>query len=273
VTAHAPARPSRLVLLGHPVSHSLSPRFQNAALRHLGIPIEYTAVDVPPEGLVAALDVVVRDAAAGNVTIPHKEAVLARCDRVAPLARRVGAVNTFWVDEDGALAGDNTDVGGFRALLDATVPPGREVARVAVLGAGGAAAAVLAALEERSLPVTLHNRTAARAHALRVRFPTIIRVARSAREAVREADLVVNATSIGLHDDRHPVEVEAIPASAIVIDLVYRRGETPWVRAARARGLRAADGLAMLVEQGALAFERWLGAPAPREVMRAALVG
>lgn len=263
--------PGRLVLLGHPVSHSLSPVFQNAALRHLGIPLLYEARDVPPEELTAALDTLIAERAAGNVTLPHKERVAARCERLTPVARRVGAVNTFWVSRDGALWGDNTDVGGFLALLAATLPPGRAPRRVAVLGAGGAAAAVLAAIEERAVPVTLHNRTGARASALQTRFPTVIHVARSAREAVHEADLVVNASSVGLRGDALPVELGALEPDAVVLDLVYRPGGTAWVRAARERGHVAADGLGMLLEQGALAFERWLGVPAPRDVMRAAV--
>src|SRR5688572_13087235 len=101
-------RPSRLVLLGHPVGHSLSPRIQNAALRSAGIPLEYVAVDVPPRALDATLDDVIATGAAGNATIPHKESVAGRAS-LTPLARRVGAVNTFWV-EDRALHGDNTDV-------------------------------------------------------------------------------------------------------------------------------------------------------------------
>ncbi|HEU4565582.1 MAG TPA: shikimate dehydrogenase [Gemmatimonadaceae bacterium] len=264
--------PGRLVLLGHPVAHSLSPVFQNAALRHLGIPLRYEALDVPPEELTAALDTLIAERAAGNVTLPHKERVAARCERLTAVARRVGAVNTFWVADDGALWGDNTDVGGFRRLLADTLPRERVPRRVAVLGAGGAAAAVLAALEEGAVPVTLYNRTAARASALQTRFPTVIHLARSAREAVHEADLVVNASSVGLRDDAVPVAIELLDDDAVVLDLVYRPGGTAWVRAARARGHIAADGLGMLLEQGALAFERWLGVPAPREVMRAAAV-
>src|SRR5687767_387011 len=109
------SRPSRLVLLGHPVGHSLSPRIQNAALRSAGIPLEYTALDVRPESLDTALDDVIATRTAGNVTIPHKEAVAARAS-LTDLAQRVGAVNTFWV-EDGTLRGHNTDVHGFDASV------------------------------------------------------------------------------------------------------------------------------------------------------------
>jgi shikimate dehydrogenase len=259
------------VLLGHPVAHSLSPAFQNAALRHLGVPLAFEAWDVLPADLVGTLDALAGERGAGNATLPHKEAVAARCDRLTTMARRVGAVNTFWVDEDGALVGDNTDVGGFRRLLEATLPEGRSPRRLALLGAGGAAAAVLAAVEPLAIPVTLYNRTARRASALQTRFPAVVHIAGSAREAVHEADVVVNATSVGLRDHRHPAPLDALADGAAVLDLVYRRGGTAWVRAARDRGHRASDGLPMLLEQGALAFERWFGVEAPRAVMWAAV--
>jgi shikimate dehydrogenase len=264
--------PRRLVLLGHPVAHSLSPVLQNAALRRVGIPLTYQAWDVMPDDLVPTLDELVREAGAGNVTLPYKEVVARRCDRLTPWARCVGAANTFWVDPDGALVGDNTDVGGFRRLLADTLPRGRAgPQRLALLGAGGAAAAVLAAVERLAVPVTLHNRTVVRAEGLRGRFPGVVRVSVSAEEAVQAADVVVNATSVGLHDDGCPVAVSALADCAVVLDLVYRRGDTAWVRAARAAGHVAADGLGMLLEQGALAFERWFGIPAPRAVMAGAI--
>jgi shikimate dehydrogenase len=267
-------RPSRLVLLGHPVRHSLSPTFQNAALRHAGIPARYEALDVPPAELHGCVRALIAEGAAGNVTVPHKEAVAALCSSRTPLAERAGAVNTFWV-ERGALIGDNTDVAGFaslaRQLLGGDGPP-RDLT-VAVLGAGGAAAAVLTAIEcWPNCTTILYNRTPARRDRLARRFAAIVRgTADDPMRAVAECALVVNATSVGLADDALPVPVEAIPSTAAVLDLVYRPGETAWVRAARARGLRAADGVGMLVEQGAAAFERWFGVPAPREVMWRAL--
>src|SRR5687768_10754929 len=157
-------RPTRLVLLGHPVGHSLSPRIQNAALRSAGIPLEYVAQDVMPESLPAALDDIVATRAAGNVTIPHKEAVAARAS-LTTLARRVGAVNTFWV-EDGVLHGHNTDVHGFDATVRALLGgPPRGI--VVVLGAGGAAAAVLAAVDGwHAAAALVHGRTSFRADML-----------------------------------------------------------------------------------------------------------
>ncbi|MGQ0712345.1 MAG: shikimate dehydrogenase [Gemmatimonadaceae bacterium] len=264
--------PGRLVLVGHPVAHSLSPALQNAALRYARLPITYEAIDVTPDALDDTIARLVAVRAGGNVTIPHKEAFARRCARVDAIAERVGAVNTFRVANDGQLEGANTDVGGFDALAReaGALRPG---ARVAVLGAGGASAAVLAALERWSgARVSLFNRSPARAAALAARFPIVERVATTAVEAVREASVVVNSTSLGLHgDDELPVPVNALHEGAAVLDLVYRPGETAWVRAARSRGHHAVDGFCMLLEQGALGFEWWLGIAAPRDVMRAAL--
>ena len=259
------ARPSRLVLLGHPVGHSLSPRIQNAALRSAGIPLEYVALVVAPHALSAVLDEIVATNAAGNVTIPHKEAVAARAS-LTPIARRTGAVNTFWV-EDGVLCGHNTDVHGFdasvRALLG--IPP-RGV--VVLLGAGGAAAAVLAAVEGwHAASVLVHARNAVRVETLCARFAAFARPTTSLRDALPTAELVVNATPIGMRDDAHPAPLELVAPGAAVVDLVYRPGGTAWSRAAAARGHRSCDGLPMLIEQGAAAFEQWFGVRADRAAM------
>ncbi|MDF2775441.1 MAG: Shikimate dehydrogenase [Geminicoccaceae bacterium] len=262
--------PGRLVLLGHPVAHSLSPTFQNAALRSAGLPLRYEAVDVPPAGLSETLTGLVAERAAGNVTVPHKEQVAARCDRLTPLATRVGAVNTFWI-EDGVLAGDNTDVGGFLRLLATTAPDVDRARPVVVLGAGGAAAAVLAALEAAGFrDVAVHARTAFRAVTLCERF-TRAWVLDDPEPLLRDAALLVNATPVGLDGNDAPIDVNRLAADAVVLDLIPRRGETPLVRAARAHGHRAADGLEMLLAQGALSFERWFGITPDWGAMRASV--
>lgn len=264
-------RPERLVLLGHPVSHSLSPVFQNAALIAAGIPLVYEALDVTRGELRPALRHLKAANGAGNVTIPHKVAVHDLCDSLTDLAARAGAVNTFWF-ESNKLHGDNTDVGGFDAAARALLGGETADARVVVLGAGGAAAAVLAAIEEWSeARATIVARHAERATALAKRFRDVARVGKSVERAVRSATLIVNATPVGQHDEDQPLDVALIPQSAAMLDLVYRRGGTPWVRAARAAGIRAADGLPMLLEQGALAFQRWFGKPPDREAMRLSL--
>ncbi len=264
--------PGHLVLVGHPVSHSLSPALQNAALRHLGLPIVYEAIDVHPAALDDAVRRLMMARAAGNVTVPYKMAMASRCARLDAIAERAGAVNTFRVGEDGALEGTNTDVGGFDALAREAGAL-RADTRVAVLGSGGAAAAVLTALECWSgATVSLFNRSAERAATLASRFAIVDDIATTPAKAVKDAAVVVNATSLGLRStDDYPVAIDDLPIGAAVLDLVYRPGETAWVRAARARGHRAADGFCMLLEQGALAFEWWFGIGAPRDVMREAL--
>ena len=265
------AIPSRLVLLGHPVAHSLSPLFQNAALRSAGIPVVYSAVDVDADSLPGTVRTLVAEGAGGNVTIPHKERFADLCAECTETARRVGAVNTFWVD-DGRLVGDNTDVGGFESAVVTLLGRRPTDLRIALLGAGGVALAVLAAASQwPGSRVLCYNRARHRAVALARRWPDIVRAATTTRELLADVDLVVNATPVGATDDAHPVAVHDIPARAAVLDLAYRPGGTSWVRAARALGLSAMDGLHMLVEQGALAFERWFHRPAPRaEMFRAA---
>jgi shikimate dehydrogenase len=192
---------------------------------------------------------------------------------LTPLAERTQAVNTFWIDDQRKLVGDNTDVGGFDALARHVLGVLPNAARIALLGAGGAAAAVCAATERWSgASVAVWGRTVERSRALATRFPHVT-VASSAQAALAHADIVVNATPVGMAigGDAVPVPVDAIPEHAAVLDLVYRRAETPFVRAASARRLRAADGLVMLIEQGALAFERWFGVTPDRELMRRAL--
>lgn len=268
-------QPGRLVLLGHPVSHSLSPIFQNAALAAAGIDLRYETMDVAPEELGGALSLLAAERAAGNVTIPHKQRVREACASVTPLAERVGATNVFWTGDDGRLTGDNTDVGGFDAAVRALLGDAPRDITVGVLGAGGAAAAVLAAVEQwPGCDAHVYNRTPERAELLCARFGSFARAVDDAG-VVGGAQLVVNATSVGLHDVRgaspFPLDPAFIAPESAVVDLVYRAGETAWVRAARARGHRACDGLPMVVEQGALAFERWFGVTPDRAAMWSAV--
>ncbi|MEK0431461.1 MAG: hypothetical protein RL139_1265, partial [Gemmatimonadota bacterium] len=237
-----------------------------------GIAMAYEALDVPTEawpGTLAALRAV---GAAGNVTVPHKALMFGACARHTEAARRAGAVNTFWT-EDGTFIGDNTDVAGFQAAAESLLGDSLRGAHVALLGSGGAAAAVCVAVEAAGGRVTLHGRSAERAADLATRFPSTVRLAPTALAAAGDADLVVNATPLGLEAaDPLPVALDAVRPSAALLDLVYRRaGTTSWIAAALAEGRRAADGRDMLLEQGAAAFVRWFGIPPNREVMRAAL--
>ena len=260
------AAPTRLVLLGHPVSHSISPKFQNAALAAAGLDMRYEAMDVVPPMLGRMLALVRAEGIAGNVTIPHKQQVAEACDVLTPVAQRAGAVNTFWMDQDRRM-GDNTDVGGFARAASQMLGDTPRDLTVGVIGAGGAAAAVLATIESwTNCRALVLNRTVERADKLCTRFRSIAHRIDDARQ-LAAAQLVVNATSVGLTDDAMPVALDALSPDAALIDLIYRPGETAWVRTGRNRGHRALDGLPMLIEQGALSFERWFGIQPDREAM------
>jgi shikimate dehydrogenase len=264
-------RPARLVLLGSPVNNSLSPVFQRAALDAAGIELSYDALDVKPEELPGVLRALRSANAAGNVTRPHKTAVHDACDALTPIATRVGAVNTFWIEAH-RLHGDNTDVEGFDVAARTLMRNETSAVEVVLLGSGGAASAVLAAVERWLHPeVAIVSRNRERAEKLAERYADVARVETDARRATERASLIVNATPVGQYDDLHPLDVRAIPSGAAVMDLVYRRGETSWIRAARAKGNPAQDGLLMLLEQGALSFKRWFGTEPDREAMRRSL--
>ncbi len=264
--------PGRLVLLGHPVAHSLSPRFQNAALRAAAFPLTYEALDVEPHALAVTTAQLAAIGGAGNVTVPHKLAFAPLCAERTPLAERVGAVNTFWTRADGGLVGDNTDVGGVQAAVEQLLGASPHRTRVTVLGAGGAAAAVCAAAERWSGgPMRCWSRRPAQARALSQRFDGTIEPVADLVDAVRGAALVINATTIGMTTDDLPVPFELLAPGTSLLDLVYRRGGTAWVRTGGVRGHLALDGLPMLLAQGALAFERWFGVAPDRDVMRASL--
>lgn len=263
----------RVVLIGHPVSHSFSPAMQNAALDAAGIALRYEALDVDPAGLGPTLESMKKVNGAGNLTIPHKVTALASMQKLTPTALRAGAVNTFWVDEGGELAGDNTDVGAFTKLVRETLDEIPSDARVAVLGAGGAAAAVVTALEAwPGASATVHARDLSRAVAMRMRHSVVVRACSMRDPCLSDATIVVNTTPLGLRpEDPLPVELERLNPGAVILDLVYGRGETKLVVASRAMGHVASDGLAMLLHQGAAAFHRWFGIDPDVAAMREAL--
>ncbi len=263
--------PRRLVLLGHPVSHSLSPAIQNAALDAAGISLRYEAVDVHPRDLTSTLAELARSAAGGNLTIPHKTDAIPSMASLTPVAREVGAVNTFRPDGAGGLQGHNTDVDGFESLLKRAIGEPRRGLDVTVLGAGGAASAVLTVLRRWGCRGRIIARNTERAHAIVERFSDVASVAQSSTSGRIEGDVVVNATPIGLADDSFPVSLDRIREGTVVVDLVYKRGETAWVRAARERGFTAVDGITMLVEQAAAAFSYWFGRSPDRDAMLRAI--
>ena len=263
-------------IIGDPVTHSRSPAMHNAAFAALGLDWVYVPLPVRSADLAAAVAAVRALGLAGvNVTVPHKEAVLPHLDALTPLARRVGAVNTI-VARDGRLLGDNTDVHGFAATLrqQRLRLRGR---RVLVIGAGGAARAVVAALADAEVgALTIANRTAARAAALarRLRGPRrqVLPLSALADPAqLADLALVVNTTSLGLHDTAFPpLTATATPSRCVFVDLVYGH-ETPFLRLARRAGRPACDGAEMLLHQGARAFTLWTGRRAPLTIMREVL--
>ena len=265
--------PTLAVLLAHPAGHSLSPAMHDAAFAAAGIAGRYEAWDVAPEALPAALERLRQSPTllGANVTVPHKETVLRHLDALTPEAERLGAVNTI-VRRDDRLLGHNTDAIGLAAALAGLArPPGP--GRAVVLGAGGAARAAVAVLLQAGCSVRVHNRTHPRAEALAAAMRhvgTVVAIgAEALREAIAEADWLVNTTSVGMHGGPpgSPVPEGVLPASGAVIDLVYRPRPTPLLAAAAAAGLETQDGVAMLVHQGAASFTAWTGREAPLAAM------
>jgi shikimate dehydrogenase len=259
-----------LAVLGDPVGHSLSPVLQNAAIGALGLDAVYVALRVEPARLTTALETMLAIRGAGNVTVPHKEAVERSLTRKTDVCGRTGACNTFWV-EDGSLVGDNTDVAGVRAGLAGL---GADLAsRWLVIGTGGTARAVAVAAADAGAVLLVRSRDPARAAAFTAWARTVGVTARVATARDR-ADVVVNATPVGLRrTDPLPLEPADAAGAQAALDMVYGAGETRWARAMRDAGCRSADGRVPLVTQGAAAFERFFpgAGPAPIEVMRAAV--
>ncbi|MFW6206025.1 MAG: shikimate dehydrogenase family protein [Gemmatimonadota bacterium] len=264
-----------VVLLGDPVEHSLSPQFQNPAIGAAGIDAVYVPLRCDADRFPGLLRGIAGAGGAGNVTLPHKTRAAGLLDRATAAVEQTGACNTFWA-EGGWIHGDNTDVDGFaraaRRLIGS--PAG---ARVLVLGAGGAArAVVLALIRERADAIHLLNRTPGRARAVAEALdPGGRRVAviDTDRGVAREGyDLVVNATSLGLDSgDPAPLDLDRPVRVGAVLDLVYRQGGTAWVREAETRQIPAADDLEMLLQQGAASFRQWFDRDPDLTVMRAAL--
>ncbi len=261
-------------ILGWPVAHSRSPLMHRAAFRALGLDARYVPRPVPPGTLAQAVDEVRANFDGANVTVPHKSAVMSLLDEVEPVARAIGAVNTL-VRTGKRWVGTNTDAAGLlRSLEEAEIAvPGM---RAVVLGAGGAARASVYALTRAGAEVVVAARRAAAARALTGDLGGRPLSLAEVEGPFRDADLVVQATSAPLGDDARAfaeaLPLAALPNHATVVDLVYAPRETTVLRAAKARGLRTIDGTGMLLHQGALAFTRWTGQPAPIEAMRAALL-
>ncbi len=249
-------------VIGWPIAHSRSPLIHRYWLAHHGVAGSYVKVAVKPDDLPAFVSGIrAGDHVGCNVTIPHKEAAAALCDRLTPAAQRLEAVNTLWMD-GGELWGGSTDGVGFVGALDQEAPGwDARLGRAVVIGAGGAARAIVAALVARGFAeVIVANRTLERAEVLTQRLggtPIALAVLPGVLSAV---DLLVNATSAGM-DGQPPLDLDlaALPPHAVVDDIVYVPMETALLRAAAARGLRTVGGLGMLLHQAVPGFARWFG--------------
>jgi shikimate dehydrogenase len=260
---------AKAFVVGHPIKHSRSPLIHGYWLKQYGLDGSYERIDVAPVNFGDFLkSFPTRGFAGGNVTIPHKEMAFLGVDRRREQAERVGAVNTLWI-EDGVLWGDNTDVTGFMAHLDASLGTGweQDVETVLVLGAGGAARAVVAGLQNRPCKrIFVANRTLSKAEDLvrDLRRGSPVGLETSAWEAlgrvIPHAQLIVNTTSLGMAGQPPlTLDLAKAPRNAAVADIVYVPLETPLLAAAAAHNLRTVDGLGMLLHQAVPGFRRWFG--------------
>ena len=253
-------------LIGNPVEHSRSPKMQNAAFAALGLDHVYELWHTEDDE-VAARVASIRDAdiAGANVTVPHKQAVMPHLDEISETARRIGAVNTIIPDGD-RLIGDNTDAHGFAAsILEAH--PDFTPERAIVLGAGGAARAVIVALQQMGAEVLIANRTRAKADTLAMELDASAIDWGALAATFPTANAVVNATILGWHDEVVLAEevLKRLPQNSLVADLTYRN--TPFLQSGAKLGLRKLDGQGMLIHQGVRALELWFGVTPPVDVM------
>jgi len=270
-------------IFGHPVSQSLSPAMHNAAFEHLGLDCVYLAFDVDPRNIDKAVNSIRNLGLCGvNVTIPHKQSVMAGLDEIAPEASMVGAVNTI-VNEDGRLKGYNTDVSGVLRALHSELEFVPQDKNILIVGAGGASRAVIVAMcTGGARSIAIANRTYFKAQELSEEFsPRFGDVGFSAApledaarvaQMMEQTDIVINCSSAGMGDiEPLRLPLDLLDENCVVYDLVYKPAVTPLVRDSRALGLKAESGLGMLLYQGVDAFEIWTGENAPVEVMRDAL--
>ncbi len=266
-------------VIGDPIEHTMSPMMHNAAFKTLRLDYAYVPFKVKSLELKKAIEGIRGLNIRGlNVTIPHKVAVMQFLDRIDPLAEKIGAVNTI-VNDAGILTGYNTDATGFlQTLHDKDIDPREK--RVILLGAGGAARALGNILAEERAQITILNRKQELswaedlAHRLIHYYKADVNTGELTHENVQRAidgaDILVNATSIGMSpdDDQTPAPADLLGANLTVFDVVYNPLQTRLLREAKTAGARTIDGLEMLVWQGAIAFEKWTGEKAPVDVMR-----
>ncbi len=252
----------RAFVIGWPIAHSRSPFIHGYWFATHGISGTYKKIAVSPQDLAGFVERLRGGAfVGGNVTIPHKEAAAALCDRLTPAVERLGAANTLWMD-DGELWGDSTDGAGFLGALDQEAPGwDSRRGRAVVIGAGGAARAIVEALIGRGVAeVIVANRTRERAEALTQELGGIPMAFETLPSALSSADLLVNTTPVGMRGHSSlDLDLTALPSHAVVDDIVYVPRDTPLLRSAAAHGLRTVGGIGMLLHQAAPGFARWFG--------------
>ncbi len=269
-------------LIGNPVSHSISPNIHNSAFRERGLNYVYVAFRVAPENLYGAIaGIRSLDFKGVNVTIPHKTAVLEYLDEVDSIARKIGAVNTI-KRKNGRLKGFNTDGNGVRRALEGEVENIGDK-KIVLLGAGGAARAIAFTLAESGSRITISNRTVSKAEELvrEIREKTGVKITqipqkrKDLKESLQDSQILINSTSVGMHpnDGETLVEAEDMHSGLTVMDIVYNPIQTRLLQEAERAGAKTINGLEMLVQQGAAAFEIWTGENAPIEIMREAAKG
>lgn len=252
-------------VMGWPVAHSRSPAIHGHWIRHYGLNGHYVLLPVQPERIADAMRGLRALGFAGcNITIPHKVAAMPLVDRIDPLAARIGAINTIVAEKDGTLSGYNTDAYGYiQSLLDAQPDWRADAGPITVLGAGGAARAILVALAERGAKeIRLCNRSPDKAQALAAEFGAPIRALpwEQREDALDGAALLVNTTSLGMKGQAPlDLSLDRLPKHALVSDIIYVPLETPLLAAARQRGNRTINGLGMLLNQARPAFQHWFG--------------
>ena len=277
--------PARLAVIGDPIAHSRSPAMHQPALDAHGLDMRYIRLHIRPGEVADAFAAMRALGFVGcNVTVPHKAEALAACDHVSPSARLFGAVNTVRFEADGSISGSNTDGPGLAAAVHESFGLPLSAHRVAIIGAGGGAgrAAALQCALDNCAGLVLVNRTTAKAGAVAAEIaatsPALpIRIVAiddtpELRAALASCTLLVQATTVGMRpDDPSPIDPTCLHPALAVFDMIYTPPETRLLAAARALGAPAANGLAMLIHQGALSFATWFGTPPPVAIMRQAL--
>lgn len=262
-------------LIGHPVSHSKSPQIHVAAYQDLGLTAEYAAFDIPEDDLAKAIELMKVNGFEGlNVTIPHKVKIMEYLDSVGEDAKLIGAVNTI-VKEGDRLVGRNTDADGYmESLLGALRQSTLAGSNVLVIGAGGAARAVVYGLTKHNANITIANRTLHKAEQLAMLFSSVnmetVTIA-EAENQLSKFDIVINTSSVGMYPDvtNQPIDLAFLAIDALVSDLIYNPLETQLIKAAKHRGNPVLTGVEMFVNQAALSISHWTGLTANREKMKA----